>query len=157
VSTLNAWRRFAALTVTEQAVVLQAAVWLSATWCGLRVSGFRRWQNFLAGFTPDAPQSAAPDRDLLPHALQTARLHAAAARHLFFHTNCLERALVLAFLLRRRGIAAELRFGARKEAAGLEAHAWVEYRGVPLDEDLGEHRHFLPFEGLKPLLETLPD
>jgi transglutaminase superfamily protein len=157
VSTFNAWRRFAALSVTEQSVVLQAAVWLSATWFGLRVCGFRRWQNFLAKFASDAPQSAAPDCDLLPQAFQTARLHAAAARHIFLHTNCLERALVLAFLLRCRGIAADLRFGARKEAARLEAHAWVEYRGVPLDEDLGEHRHFLPFEGLKPLLETLPD
>jgi hypothetical protein len=157
VSTFNAWRRFAALSVTEQTVVLRAAVWLSATWFGLRVCGFRRWQNFLARFTPEIAQPAAPDRDLSPQALQTARLHAAAARHLFFHTNCLERALVLAFLLRRLGIAADLRFGARKQAARLEAHAWVEYRGVPLDEDLGEHRHFLPFEGLKPLLETLPD
>jgi hypothetical protein len=157
VSIFHAWRRFAALPDSERTLVLWGGAWLTATWCGLRVCGFNRWQNLLARFTRVASPTVAPDGDLLPQALRTARLYGAASRHLFFRPNCLERALALSFLLRRRGIAADLRFGARKDAERLEAHAWVEYRGVPLDEDLGEHRHFLPFEGLKPLLETLPD
>ena len=65
--------------------------------------------------------------------------------------------MTLYFLLRRRGLAAELHFGARKNSAGLEAHAWVSYTGVPLNEDHGEHRHFLPFDGVNTQLETLPD
>ncbi len=63
--------------------------------------------------------------------------------------------MTLCYLLRRRGIPADLRFGARKQSARLEAHAWVEHLGVPLNEDQGEHRHFLPFDN--PLMETLPD
>ena len=51
----------------------------------------------------------------------------AAARNLFFHTNCLEQSLVLWWLLRRRGIAADLRIGARKDSDRFEAHAWVEF------------------------------
>ncbi len=63
--------------------------------------------------------------------------------------------MALCHVLHRHGIPAELRFGARKESAGLEAHAWVEHLGVPLNEDRGEHLHFLPFEN--PQRESLTD
>lgn len=64
--------------------------------------------------------------------------------------------MVLWFILRRRGVAAEMRFGARKAAARLEAHAWVECMNVALNEEQGEHLHFLPFEGAA-MMESLPD
>ena len=45
------------------------------------------------------------------------------------HT-CLKRALVLQYLLRRAGHAAELRVGVRRNAAGeLTAHAWLVRNG----------------------------
>jgi hypothetical protein len=157
VSFLTAWRRFLHLPGSDRATVLQAAVCLSATWLGLRLLGFRRWKILLDRLLSSSKHSAATDPALLPQALQVTRLQSAAARHLFFRTNCLEQAMTLYFLLCRRGIAAELRFGARKQAARLEAHAWVACLGVSLNEDLGEHRHFLPFDGVNPLMETLPD
>ena len=129
VSFLTAWRRFLHLPGSDRATVLQAAVCLSATWLGLRLLGFRRWKILLDRLLSSSKHSAATDPALLPQAL----------------------------LLCRRGIAAELRFGARKQAARLEAHAWVACLGVSLNEDLGEHRHFLPFDGVNPLMETLPD
>jgi hypothetical protein len=45
---------------------------------------------------------------------------------------CLEQSLVLFVLLRRRGIAAELRFGVRPYP--FLAHAWIEVAGEPLHE-----------------------
>jgi hypothetical protein len=121
------------------------------------VVGFRRWKNLLEHTLRDANPPASSDPALLAQAVHLTRLYSAAARHLFLRTNCLERALALYFLLRRRGLPAELRFGARKQAAQLEAHAWVVFRGVALDEDQGEHRHFFPFDGVRALVETLPD
>jgi len=125
---------------------------------GLRIFGFRRWKTLLERCA-SAAQRRAPsaDPERLPEAAHVTRLLSSAARHFFLRTNCLEQAMTLYFLLRRRGIAAELHLGARKRSAGLEAHAWVAYRNLPLNEDHGEHRHFLPFESVNPYLETLPD
>ena len=47
----------------------------------------------------------------------------------------------------RRGIAAELRVGARKDAGRFEAHAWVESSGVVLNDTSESHLHFVPFDG----------
>jgi hypothetical protein len=84
-------------------------------------------------------------------------MSAAAARNLFFSTNCLEKSLVLWWLLRRRGIAAELRIGARKELGRFEAHAWVEMDSQVMNDAGEEHRHFVPFEGPITVLETQTD
>lgn len=153
---MSTWRRFAQLTGSDRSIVLRTAFLLVATWLALRVAGFRRWHNFLNGVSPHSAGIASPEA-ALAQALHVTRLSSSCAHHFFLWTNCLERAMVLQFLLRRRGLPAELRFGARKQAARLEAHAWVACFGVPLNEDQGEHRHFLPFEGVSPRMETLPD
>jgi hypothetical protein len=160
---MGAWRRFWRLDSDERWAVGNAAFWLSATWIAIRVLGFRRWKNALAGCLPALPEGSIPSNtspsnagDLLSRARATARWHSAAARHLFIHTNCLEQSTALWFVLRRRGIAAKIRFGARKQAERLEAHAWVECLNVALDEDQGEHVHFRPFEGAA-VRESLPD
>ncbi|HMO74785.1 MAG TPA: lasso peptide biosynthesis B2 protein [Sphingopyxis sp.] len=47
--------------------------------------------------------------------------------------RCLPRALLLALLLRRRGIGADLCLGARI-GADFDAHAWIEIDGAPVNE-----------------------
>ena len=145
------------LSGSDRATVFRATLLLAATWFALRIAGFSRWKSFLERRLPATSSSAPADSGALPEAQRLARLHSAAARHLFLRTNCLEQATSLYFLLRRCGLPAELHFGARKQAALLEAHAWVACQGVPLNEDQGQHRHFLPFDGVTPLMETLPD
>jgi hypothetical protein len=157
VNTNATWRRFAQLNGPDRATVLRGAAVLTATWMALRVVGFRRWKNLLDHMLPAANPAASRDPALLAPAANMTRLYSAAARHLFLRTNCLEQAVALYFLLRRVGLPAELRFGARKQSAQLEAHAWVVCCGVALNEDQGEHRHFFPFDGVNPLMETLPD
>ncbi|HEX9107671.1 MAG TPA: lasso peptide biosynthesis B2 protein [Longimicrobiales bacterium] len=46
---------------------------------------------------------------------------------------CLEQSLTLWLLLRQRGIDAELRLGVQPYPFG--AHAWVEHRGEPINEN----------------------
>jgi hypothetical protein len=48
--------------------------------------------------------------------------------------TCLRRALVLQRLLAARGHAVSLNVGVRRQHGALEAHAWIEHRGVPLLE-----------------------
>jgi Transglutaminase-like superfamily len=144
-------KRFQRLSAFEQGMVLEAAGGLLATWAGLRVIGFRRWERVLAVFAaPASATGSGHGKSVEEPALLIARMEDAAARNLFLHTNCLERSLVLWWLLRRRGIEAVLRIGVRKDSHRFEAHAWVELDSEVLNGTSEEHRHFVPFE--KPIL-----
>jgi hypothetical protein len=68
-----------------------------------------------------------------------------AARFSPGQPSCLPRALALWWLLRRSGIAAELRIGARRAAGRLEAHAWVEHAGQVLGDQADVHVRFAAF------------
>jgi hypothetical protein len=140
--------------------VLEAAATLSATWGGVRLLGFRRWNATIERFKLE--KSAEADRckasrvnsstaDMAPSIAMKLDL---TARNLFFRTNCLERSLALQWLLRRRGIATDLRIGARKESELFEAHAWIELDGVVLNDPEEAHLHFAPFKGEITSLET---
>ncbi len=145
---MDRWRGFLRLSGFERGVVLESMAGLAATWLGLRLAGFRRWKNALDWLAPRVNSEAlAPEASLAKSARVIARMEAAAARNLFFSTNCLEQSLVLWWLLRLRGIAAELRVGARKDSGRFEAHSWVEFDGKVLNDAGGEHLHFVPFEG----------
>jgi len=47
---------------------------------------------------------------------------------------CLERSLALQWMLRRRGVNAQLEIGAHKVSEGISAHAWVEVNGQVVGE-----------------------
>lgn len=57
-----------------------------------------------------------------------------AGRNHLYPMTCLRRALALQMLLARRGVQTRLRFGVKKEASGLTAHAWLERDGAPISE-----------------------
>jgi Transglutaminase-like superfamily len=152
---LQAWQRFRGLSEHSRSLVLEAAAALAATWVGLRVVGFRRWKPVLGWFVPERVRPVqTADSAVLGAARAIARFEDAAARHLFLRTNCLERSLVLCWLLERRGIASRLRIGARKQEGRFEAHAWVEVDGTALNEAAEPHLHFAPFEQPIASLET---
>ncbi|MGC1767566.1 MAG: lasso peptide biosynthesis B2 protein [Candidatus Acidiferrales bacterium] len=152
---MERWQKFWRLSGFERGLVLEAGAGLLATWPGLRLAGFRRWKIALTWLAPSANATThlrAASRRHCADAI--ARMSAAAARNLFFTTNCLEKSLVLWWLLRRRGIAAELRIGARKELERFEAHAWVELDSQMLNDAGEENRRFVPFEGPITPMET---
>jgi hypothetical protein len=64
-----------------------------------------------------------------------AQLVFAASREGWWTGACLERSLVLWWLLRRRNFAAELRLGARHRSERLEAHAWVQLDNAVLNDN----------------------
>jgi len=143
-------RKFRHLSTFERAIVLEALLGLIVTRVGLRLFGFRRWKNGLSRLARPRP---APEISF-SKAREIARMVTATARHLFIATNCLDQSLVLWWLLRRRGIAAELRFGARKEAGPFDAHSWVELDGRVLSDTGEVDLQFVPFEGPFALRKT---
>jgi Transglutaminase-like superfamily len=142
---LETWRRFQNLSACSRTLVLEAAVALLLTRAGLRLVGFRLWKSALDwSLGGHKRRACVPGLAALDAARAVARLEQAAARHILVDTNCLERSLVLWWLLERRGICARLRLGARTDQGHFEAHAWVEACGVVL-EDLPSVR-FRPFD-----------
>jgi hypothetical protein len=117
-------------------LLLQSLLLIPAISFLLRVLGFQRTLSVLDRLsrrrTPDVPPRSEP-----MDAKAMCRLVGTAARHGVCKATCLRQALVLWFLLRRRGVPAELRIGVRKQADCLEAHAWVESNGGVLDVTRG--------------------
>jgi Transglutaminase-like superfamily len=151
-ATIQSWRTYWALNHVERAIARSAALALTATWIGLRLFGFKRWKQIVTRRI----ETSEP-RCLALSANRILQLQTAAARHLFFHANCLEQSLVLWMLLRRHGFAADLKIGARKEAGRFEAHAWVELNRVPLNDQTDSNRQFVPFDRAISSLETQPE
>jgi len=117
----------------------QAAVLLPAVRMACGFVTFARLQR-LSGCM------ARPSRANSLHPEATARLVRIAAEHNLYRARCLEKSLVLRWILCRHGVDARIILGARKEDKEMQAHAWVEVDGVSLDDANDIHRPFSPFE-----------
>ena len=99
----------------------------------LRLTGFARLEKRLrtsasSGDAAELSNAQLLDAQSMAYALRR-------ASHLLPRARCLHRALAFLLWLRRQGAAAELRMGVRLSPSGIEGHAWVEWHGVPLNED----------------------
>ena len=109
----------------------------------VRWLGVRRTARILARLSgSSAPRWA--DAAELAAAERLAQLAALAGRWSLFSTSCLRQALLVHWLLRRRGLAPELKMGVRKHGTGLDAHAWVVLQGAALGQFQSMH---VPFSG----------
>ena len=137
--------KWSKLSGQEHRILLQALLLLPMIALGLRLSGLQRIRVVLAGRKALA-ETEADVEHALAKATSVARLVAVAARHGPYKAKCLPVALTLAWLLQRRGMSTDLRLGVRKAAARLEAHAWIEYRGIPLIDTAEVLERFTAFE-----------
>jgi hypothetical protein len=123
---LGHWR---ALAPSERRVLVTAWLLMPVFIAGLHVLGLQRWRALLQR----RPLGAASG----PAALttpETARLVNLAARRSPLHASCLVRSLLLEWMLRRLGRASALRIGVRLVDGHLDAHAWIEVEGVPIND-----------------------
>jgi hypothetical protein len=129
------WAKFRALTWPERHSLLAAMAWLPLFWLGLRVLGLQKFQARLQRGNVPAEHRISHDE-----ILRIATLVNIAALHGLFPATCLTRSMLLGWMLRRRGVATQLRIGVRMTQGSLDAHAWVEYAGVPINDlsDVGE-------------------
>jgi hypothetical protein len=67
--------------------------------------------------------------------LRQARYVNLTARHPIEWARCLQRSVALCLWLDRQGLRPVLRLGVARNGDRLEAHAWVEYRGVVINDD----------------------
>ncbi len=137
--------KFRALPRQERRTLLAAMAWLPLFGLALRTFGLRRFQTWLQRGSPGVGIGRSFDE-----IVRTATLVNIAAQRFPFPPTCLTRSLLLGWVLRRNGIASQLRIGVRLAEGAVEAHAWVEYAGVPVNDrpDVGER--FAPFAEILP-------
>ena len=127
-------------------MLLAAMTWLPLFWLGLNILGLRRFQAWLQHDRPSVESALSQDE-----IIHIATLVNIAARQALIPATCLTRSLLLRWMLQRRGVASQLRIGVRMKQGALDAHAWVESAGIPINDrsDVGEQ--FAPFAELLPL------
>lgn len=158
---LNRLRKARRLSAKERRLLAQAFVLLPLTRCGVYLLGIRRWQRFLITVSPKVKHeeliagSRGCDADLATttRAQTIARIVKIATEQGALTANCLQQTLVLWFLLRRNAIESEICFGTRKLAGQVQAHAWIELFGTPLNEDKEVCDSFPPFAGVEVALQ----
>ena len=136
----NKLRQLSELTSLQWWIILVAVFMLPMIALSLRLSGFKQTKNRMFRLIPTGIDSISAREDDLSRALLISRAVAIAGNHGLFKANCLKQSLLTWCLLGRRGIAAELKIGVKKDVIALNAHAWVEYRGNILIDtaDIGE-------------------
>ena len=138
--------QFHNLNAMQKRTLLAAWLWLPLFWLGLRVLGLPRFQTWLL----KAPARSALSLTL-PVVSALGEAVNIAARHTPFPVTCLSRSLLLGWLLHRRGVASGLRIGVRLTQGKLDAHAWVECNGMPVNDRHDMVSRFTSFGDLVPL------
>jgi hypothetical protein len=142
--------RLGSLSTEQWRVVVASLGLVPAVQISLHFRGFKRTARTLA---VRSDRRAVPAEPAL--ALPIADAIGLVAGRSVIGARCLARSLALWFLLRRRGIDAELVIGAEMPRGGdLPAHAWVEVAGQPLNDLPNVRERFGSFELQLPRLET---
>jgi hypothetical protein len=133
----------------ERGLLAEASARLIAARIRLAVLPFRRIAPTLGSFVPPSDPRIAERRAAAPPeqtrvAEQIGWAVTRAARHVPFEAVCLPQAMAAHAMLKRRGIASAMHFGARRsEEKPIDAHAWldaagVEVTGYPLEPGMTE-------------------
>ncbi len=138
---MGSWRSAAAEPGAGRGTVFAASLLLPLAGLALHLLGVRRALRLFAGDLRFAGVSAPQTAERVARDVERA-----GREYSPYPVDCLVRSLVVVWLLRRRGIAAEFRLGVRTLTGRFEAHAWVEHGGVPLGEDADVARVFDAFE-----------
>jgi hypothetical protein len=133
-------RTFFALSGPERSAFLEAWRWVCAS----------RLRLFLSGLAPTLSAWRRPARAQAPWPA-AARWIPVAGRYCPGGGNCLVGSLALFGLLRRAGVPAELRIGVGTLRPQLDAHAWVEVAGEPVNDAGDITARYAPFGELHAL------
>jgi hypothetical protein len=144
--TVSMGAKFSALSRAERRTLLVAAASLPLFGMGLRLLGLRRFQGWLSRGALGARQALSREE-----IVRVAALVNVAARYTIFPATCLTRSLLLGWMLRRKGVASQLRIGVRLTQHVLKAHAWIEYLGTPINDSPAVCDEFAPFAEIVPI------
>jgi len=138
-------RNFLELSAADRVLLLKLWLLLPLVAVLLRLLDYPRTLRLLSRWLPAAPlQNESPEASL-PYALRLGRLTRIAGRYVPTNGSCLRQSLLVWWLLRRKGLPAELRIGVSKQE-GFSAHAWVEVASQPVNDAPDVTERFAPFD-----------
>ena len=140
---LRGLRQWWALPARERRMLLMLALLQPLISLALHLRGYRRTQDWLERHSRHPGPRVATTQELAD-AQRTAELAAIAGRRGPVATTCLRQALAVYWVLRRRGLQPQVRFGVDRIGATADMHAWVELDGVPLAQPQPRHAAFQP-------------
>lgn len=146
-------RKFLALPRAERRLLVQAMATLPLVALALGTIGLRRCHLGLECLSQTASGGASTAANAFHRAVRTGWLVSIASNRGFIRGNCLAQSMTIWWLLRRQGIASELRIGVCKQQGRLEAHAWIEHGSRVLNDRAGIGRQFSPFGSARGILE----
>ena len=153
---MRALSTFAKLTAADRALALEALLLLLLAWLLIVAVPMRRWRRHVDiahGPQPGrvregdgkAPAARGSSRPML-EPRRAGRIVRKVSAALPFDPRCLARAMAVQWMLRRRGLASQLVFGAGRFGArpALRYHAWLHVDGRPVIGG-GPATNFAPF------------
>jgi hypothetical protein len=127
-------RRFAGVDNRRRALVVEAVAYLLLARLALIFVPFPKLARRLGRFVPPSDPRAAAARERTAQAGTAEAIGWAvtrSARYVPFKAVCLPQAMAARLMLKRRGVASVMHFGAaRGEDKPLDAHAWLDAAGV---------------------------
>jgi hypothetical protein len=130
------WRNFRQTGWRRRGLIAEAACWLLVSRLALIFVPFPKLAKRIGDFVPPAdPRVAAAGAPVGPDAAALARDVSWAvtrgAIYVPFRAVCLPQAMAARIMLKRRGVASAMHFGAaRGKDKPLDAHAWLDAAGV---------------------------
>lgn len=141
--------RWSALSWSERRLLAGLMSGLPLIAALLRVFGVFRTRCWLERTSRQAATREASPDDLRA-AESLAKLAEIAGRRGAITITCLRQALMVYWLLRRRGFAPALKIGMRSQDGVVDGHAWVELGGVALNQPNLTHVAFTEPGGTTP-------
>ena len=139
-------RKFLELSPEDRVLFLKLWSLLPLVAALLRLLDYPRTLRLLSRWSPAASPRVDLPQDSMSYALRLGRLARMAGRYVPTNGSCLRQSLLVWWLLRRKGMPAELRIGVRTQE-GFTAHAWVEVDGQPVNDAPDVAERFAPFDG----------
>ena len=139
------------LSRNDRRVLFQSVLLLPVIHIALLLLGYYRLRGAMEKLIPLKPSDApVSEPEILQRAGEIARMVSIAAQHGLYKASCLRRSLLLWWFLRREGIQSEICFGVRMFNRTLEAHAWVEYRGIVVNDSAKVHENYQALRDVLP-------
>lgn len=141
--------KFMALSFQDRILFFKLWILLFCVALLLRVLDFQRTRRLLDRLSPSGTRQAKATEEGMAYALDLGRLTKIAGRYVPANGTCLRQSLLVWWLLRRRGLPADLRIGVSKGEV-FAAHAWVELDGLPVNDEADVGERLTPLMRLDP-------
>jgi hypothetical protein len=142
---MTKWGKLRYLSFIDLGMILSSLIWLPLIDLLLKLFGYRRVLHFIENATPVHIEPSI-SVEVRRQAKSIARMVAIAARHGFHRATCLRKSLLVLWFLRRHGMVGQIWFGVRLVNGTWEAHAWVEWKGIIINDEADVRERFKPLE-----------